>query len=322
MPTPVLFCCDPLNARRVDGHFAAEADAVRAAGGTVGLLDHDALLHGDHERAVARVPTGLGDAWYRGWMIPSGRYTALARALDGRGCRLVVAPDRYGAAHELPGWYRVFAGLTPASVWSPLPAGQEPAAQDLAALAARLRPGPGIVKDYVKSRKHEWDRACFIPDLTDTAALTRVVRTFAELQGEFLAGGIVLREYEPFVEPADGVAQVRIWWLDGAARLVTPHPDGPFAAVPTLDPAPFASAVRRLGCRFVTTDLARRADAVRHACAIRSRRTGSDVTRPESRLHEPPRGAYGTDGPRRSSPGGRPSAPTRPGGSRMSDLAY
>jgi len=44
-----------------------------------------------------------------------------------------------------------------------------PNQQDVAGLAARLGSGPAIVKDYVKSRKHEWDEACFIPDLADLA---------------------------------------------------------------------------------------------------------------------------------------------------------
>ncbi|MET9532494.1 hypothetical protein ABZY02_18320 [Streptomyces sp. NPDC006649] len=50
------------------------------------------------------------------------------------------------------------------------------AAEDLAVLAEPLLPGPGIVKDYVKSRKHEGEQACFIPDLADPAGLSRVVR--------------------------------------------------------------------------------------------------------------------------------------------------
>jgi hypothetical protein len=57
-----MFCSDPLNARRVDTHFTAEADAARAAGGTVTLIDHDALLRGDADAAVQRVPRDLGPA--------------------------------------------------------------------------------------------------------------------------------------------------------------------------------------------------------------------------------------------------------------------
>jgi hypothetical protein len=263
MPTTVLYCSDPLNPRRVDEHFAAEARAVREAGGAVGLIDHDALLRGEADRAVERVASGPGPCWYRGWMIPAGDYAAFARALEGRGAALAVGPDAYRSAHELPGWHSVFAEATPASVWAPWDAaatGEPPDERLVAELAAGLRPGPGIVKDYVKSRKHEWDEACFIPDLSDTAAAARVVRRFVELQGEFLAGGIVLREFEPFVAPESAAAESRVWWIDGRPALVTPHPDSRHRGFEAPELEHVAPAVRALGARFVTTDVALRAD--------------------------------------------------------------
>ncbi|MFE6844604.1 ATP-grasp domain-containing protein [Streptomyces sp. NPDC057686] len=260
MPTPVLYCRDALNPRRVDEHFALEAGEVRALGGAVGLIDHDALLQGDAQLAVAHVPAGLGNVWYRGWMIPSDRYAALAEALRRRGAELIVTPEQYRTAHELPGWHATFAGITPASVWRPTTPGEMPTSDDLAALAEPLLPGAGIVKDYVKSRKHDWEQACFIPDLADTVQLTRVVQRFVELQEEFLTGGIVLRAFETFSRLESVAAEVRVWWLDGEPRLLTPHPDGPFGRglVPDLDHV--APAVRRLACRFVTTDMALRSD--------------------------------------------------------------
>lgn len=260
MPTPVLYCRDPLNPRRVDEHFAPEAREVRACGGVVGLIDHDALLRGDAQQAVAHVPAGLGSAWYRGWMIPSDRYAALAGALIQRGTELLVAPEQYRAAHELPGWYPTFVDVTPASVWRPTEPGENLAAAELALLAEPLLPGSGIVKDYVKSRKHEWEQACFIPDLADVVGLTRVVQRFVNLQEEFLAGGVVLRSFEMFSKPESVAAEVRVWWLDGEPRLLTPHPDSPFGRglVPDLDR--IGSSVQRLGCRFVTTDVALRSD--------------------------------------------------------------
>ena len=54
---------------------------------------------------------------------------------------------------------------------------------------------PIVVKDYVKSRKHEWHEACFIPDAADAVAALRVVARFVELQGDDLIGGLVFREF-------------------------------------------------------------------------------------------------------------------------------
>ncbi len=249
MSLAVIFCSDPLAPRRVDAQYAAEAELVRDAGATVALLDHDALLAGDTTAAVRRVPADLGPAWYRGWMIPGDAYAALAAALDARGVTLLTSPEHYRRAHELPGWYATFAAATPPSVWSVGVPG------DLAALVAPLPPGPGIVKDYVKSRKHEWHEACYLPDLADRAAVQTVVDTFVERQAESLAGGIVVRAYEDF----DTGGEARAWWLDGEAVLITPHPDTPeLRPEPALDAV--APMVSELGCRFVTTDLARRTD--------------------------------------------------------------
>ncbi|MFE2167447.1 ATP-grasp domain-containing protein [Streptomyces sp. NPDC059447] len=261
--TTVLYCADPLNGRRTDPHFAEEARALRAQGATVALVDHDALLAGDADGAVARVPAGAGGVRYRGWMVPAARYAELDEALRRRGAVLLVSPDAYRRAHEFPGWYETFAALTPAGVWLPTVPGEVPDDRRLAALAAALPPGAAVVKDYVKSRKHEWHEACHIPDLADPVALRRVVSRFVELQGEFLAGGLVLRAFEDFVVPEGAAAEVRVWWRDGEPRLFTAHPDSPVpeaAVIPAQDLEPVRAAVRALGCPFVTTDLALRTD--------------------------------------------------------------
>ncbi|MFI6644142.1 ATP-grasp domain-containing protein [Streptomyces sp. NPDC050504] len=259
MTTGFLFCHDPLRAARTDPQFAQEAELVRESGGTVALVDHDALLAGDPSGAVRRVPRDSGAYWYRGWMVPADAYAALERALAARGCSLRTGAAAYRRAHELPGWYGRFDTLTPRSVWR---AGAEGAADPdgLAALAAPLGAGPGIVKDYVKSRKHEWDEACFVPELSDRARLSAVVRRFVELQlGDgALAGGIVLRAYEAFVPGGEA----RAWWVDGEPVLVTAHPDTPEQLPGTKLDGPLREAVRGLGCPWVTTDLALRADGV------------------------------------------------------------
>lgn len=258
-----LLCADPLRPNRPDPHFAAEATAVAAAvrerSATTALIDHDALLAGDAAGAVARVPRGSGPYWYRGWMIPVRRYADLEGALAERGASLLTDTAAYRRAHELPGWYATFEGLTPHSVWHPL-SGTAPTAVPgdgafWSALARPLGKGPGIVKDFVKSRKHEWHEACFVPELSDAEGLSAVVGRMVDLQGDFLAGGVVVRAYERFVPGGEA----RVWWLDGAPVLVTAHPDTPDdRPVPALGPV--GEAVRRLGCRLVTTDLALRED--------------------------------------------------------------
>ncbi|MEV4415222.1 ATP-grasp domain-containing protein [Catellatospora sp. NPDC049609] len=254
-----VFCVDPLTPGRVDPHFAGQARAVREDGRTVALLDHDALLAGDVATAVRRVPRDLGDAWYRGWMIPSGRYAELAGALAARGVTLRVPPEAYRAAHELPGWYPALAEVTPRSVWTPWTPGEPPAQERVAALVAPLGDGPAVVKDYVKSRKHEWDEACYVPDLADTAQTRRVLARMVELQEDSLQGGLVVRRFEHFARRGGRTVEARVWWVHGEPVLAGPHPDTPdLTAEPDL--SAIAPAVAAFGHPFVTTDVALRDD--------------------------------------------------------------
>lgn len=224
-----LLCRDPLGPR-VDPHFAAVASAVSR----FALIDHDALVAGDAPAAVRRVPGDYGPAWYRGWMVTVEQYRALAEALAVRGCTLLTSPDAYAAAHELPGWLSTFTDLTPATVFS----------------IAEAPEGPLMVKDHVKSRKHEPDAFY----AATRAELPAVAARFLERQGEFLAGGLVVRAFEEFTGP-----ETRVWWLDGEAVAVTAHPD---ASTERADPPleRVAEAVRRLPARFITTDIAKRTD--------------------------------------------------------------
>ncbi len=252
-----LFCRAPLRPRRADPHFAEEVRVARDQGLDVALIDHDALLAGAADDAVADVPRGAGPAWYRGWMVPARHWTALGAALAARDVSLLTTPAAYRRAHELPGWYATLAPVTPASVWLPTEPGRAPDTAALAALAARLGRGPAIVKDFVKSRKHEWHGACYVPELADTERLTAVVSRFVELQDDFLEGGIVLRAFERFTE----AGEARVWWVDGAPVLITAHPDSP-GKVPEPKLEGVAECVAALGCPFVTTDLALREDGV------------------------------------------------------------
>lgn len=82
--------------------------------------------------------------------------------------------------------------LTPRSAWIP----RRPpfTHQELSDLLKSFD-GPVIVKDYVKSEKHAWTQACFIPDARDITHALGVIDRFIELRGRDFAGGLVLREF-------------------------------------------------------------------------------------------------------------------------------
>jgi hypothetical protein len=249
----VLVPCDVLRPRRVDEHFAAEARAAADAGMDVAVVDHDALAGGrDVQRAVARV-SGGGEAVYRGWMLRSERYAAFAEALAERGVTLRTSAAQYRRAHELPGWYPSLTALTPRSVWT-----VGTARADFDRARVELGPGPAVLRDYTKSMKHHWHEAAYIPDLADADAAWAVAARFAELRDDDLVGGFVLRRFERFTG-----AEARTWWVGGACRLISPHPDTPDDRPPDdLDQTRLAPLMSTLELPFVTVDLALRSDGV------------------------------------------------------------
>ncbi|MFF4875473.1 ATP-grasp domain-containing protein [Micromonospora sp. NPDC000668] len=249
----LLVPANPLRPRHPDGHFATEAQAARAAGLDVAVVDHDALVQGgDVRRAVASV-SGSGMAVYRGWMLRSEQYATFAEILAERGVVLRTGGEQYRRAHELPGWYAALAAVTPPSVWT---TGSERADFDRARV--ELGAGPAVLRDYSKSMKHYWDEAAFIPDLEDGAAARSVASRFLELRENDFVGGFVLRRFERFAS-----AEVRTWWVDGVCVLIGPHPDSPNDSAPVeIDLAPIAPLIAGLGLPFVTVDLALRTDGV------------------------------------------------------------
>jgi hypothetical protein len=252
MTVLLLVPSDPLRPRQPDEHFAAEAGAAAAAGVQVALVDHDALTGPDNARqAVARVPAGDSEAVYRGWMLSSAQYTAFAGALAAKGVTLRTSPGQYQQAHELPGWYPALASVTPRAEWT---AGD--GREEFREACARLGPGPAVLRDYVKSMKHYWDEAAYIPELGDQAAAWTIAARFRELRDDDFTGGFVVRRFEQFAS-----AEVRTWWTGGTCRLITPHPDTPAdQPPPDIDVTPFTPLIRSRRLPFVTADLARRAD--------------------------------------------------------------
>ncbi|HEX5597295.1 MAG TPA: ATP-grasp domain-containing protein [Micromonosporaceae bacterium] len=245
----LLLPADPLRLRRPDEHFAPEAAAARAAGFTVALVDHDALIRDRAEQAVSTVPAG-GTAIYRGWMMRSEQYAAFAQALARRDVTLRTTADQYRRAHELPGWYSTLAELTPRSAWT---TGDDRA--DFDRVRAVLGAGPAVLRDYTKSMKHYWHEATYIPDLADGEAAWKIASRFRDLRGDDFVGGFVVRCFEEFSS-----AEARTWWVNGTCVLTGPHPDTPDDSPPDVDLASLVPLVAALDLPFVTVDLARHVD--------------------------------------------------------------
>lgn len=266
----ILFCSDALEPTRPDAAYEAEVGAANAAGLDFVLLDFEALTHdGNISRALRRVkaeaePTTVV---YRGWMLRPAIYNQLFDALNERNLRLINSAAAYRHCHWLPEWYPVLEGRTPRSIWlkweGALPV------EEILASARNFGDVPLIVKDYVKSRKHEWNEACFIPSATDAEAVERVTRRFIEGQGAELNEGLVLREFVPFEPLASHsrsamplTKEFRVFVLDGEPLQILPYwQEGDYGALqPPLEE--LRSLAANIQSRFFTMDVAQRRDGV------------------------------------------------------------
>lgn len=258
----LLMCSDPFETRRIDDDWAAERAVAQTHGHEVALVHWESVVAGEGAEAVRRVSTRMPveRAIYRGWMLTPEQYRVLFDALRERGVELITSPERYAWAHTLPGWYDTVSDVTPRSVWVPFTVGDDLA--DACAAARELlshSPDGIVVKDWVKSRKHEWHEACFIPDAT---AIERVVGTFVERQGE-VVGGLVFREYVPLQSlgphPKSGMpmsVEVRVFACQRRILAVMPYWAEASEANIEVPRATLDALVARIGDSFVTLDLA------------------------------------------------------------------
>ncbi|HWZ93546.1 MAG TPA: ATP-grasp domain-containing protein [Polyangiaceae bacterium] len=257
----VLFPSQPFSPREIDADFEVEQLAAREAGLATALVDHTRIVEGAAAAAVARVPNDERVALYRGWMLKPDQYEAMHSALAARGTSLINSPQEYRTCHYLPESYSWIEGRTPRSVWIPVVGDVD--FERVKAVLAPFGDRAIVVKDYVKSQKHYWADACFIPRATDLSAVERVVRRFLDLQGDDLNEGLVFREFLPLqivgTHPKSGMplaAEFRIFWLDG--EPISSHRY--WGELTTFDrPLPFDEirpVAARIPSRYFTMDVA------------------------------------------------------------------
>lgn len=261
----IIFCADPWNARQPESTYATEVAAVEKLGVPFSLLNFEALVEQhNYARAVRRIDAATAPelAIYRGWMLKPDDYAQLYAALVEKNIFLINMPLAYIHCHYLPESYALIRDLSPRTIW--LHTDGQIDFDEIMQLLQPFGAQPVIVKDFVKSRKHEWADACYIPVAADREMVERVVTRFVHLQGEDLAEGLVFREFLPFESlgnhPKSGMPltkEYRLFFCDGQHLLTIPYweegsYDGEFPPLELL--APIA---RRIQSRFFTMDVAK-----------------------------------------------------------------
>ena len=257
----ILFCNDVLQPSRVDQAFAEEAESARQNGFEIALLDFEKLSDEQAEAALRRVRSVEKNVVYRGWMLRPALYEKLFSALQERGATLVNTTAQYRHCHYLPESYDIIARQTPRTVWLPLTG--EIDFDDIMAKLEIFGDKPLVVKDYVKSRKHEWLRSCFIARANDQAEVERVARNFVAGQGDGLNEGLVFREFVSLrsvgthAKSGAPISQeFRLWFWKNQLLHWSTYWDGATYAAETPPLNEFAELARKIESNFFSMDVA------------------------------------------------------------------
>lgn len=253
-----IFCSHPLNKKSVDEDYMEE---YQAAG-----LNHSCALFSYEDLEVGKLSLYGEDikglTIYRGWMMSPNMYENFYNLLLERGIQLINTPKEYAKYHLLPGWYKDFERCTPFSIWS-----ESKNIQDALKLTDGLE-GAFIIKDYVKSRKHEWYDACFIKDIRDKENTERVINNFINRQGSNLEGGVVLRKFESLKSIGNhkdsGMPiseEYRIFVFKGEVLIADNYwNDSGKVNITEDEYTLIESIISKIESSFITIDLARKTD--------------------------------------------------------------
>jgi hypothetical protein len=277
----IIFCANPIDRSKPDSLYESEAEAAARLNFTTSLINFEALVdENDPAKAIRKVrrPAESGgcandNAIYRGWMLTPEQYKKLYDELSHCGIELINDPQSYKHCHYLPEWLELVKEKTPKTIWitkeelgqrEPTNETQSQKLDDL--LKEKLAPfgaNPVIVKDYVKSEKHHWHDACFIPDASDHTNVLSVTAKFLQLRGTALEGGLVFRQFIKFQTLTTHsksamplTKEFRLFVLDGKIiHWFNYWEEGDYQGLqPPIEQ--FSELVQRPRSRFFTMDIA------------------------------------------------------------------
>lgn len=195
----ILFCLEPFETNQVDFVYEAESKAAEINDFELELLDFETLVRDENAVRATRFIKPfdqLESGIYRGWMLKPQIYKKLYDALLVKNLRLINSPAEYKTCHYLSENYRFIEQHTPKTVF--LNVDENFSIEKVFEAILIFGNKPIIIKDFVKSRKHEWFEACFIPDASDNVKVQKTIEKFLELQGEDLNEGLATREFVEF----------------------------------------------------------------------------------------------------------------------------
>jgi hypothetical protein len=249
----IFFPNSPERLNEADPSFASEQIAARAAGFGVALYSHESI-EARQPVMVSNVKSG-SRLLLRGWMMSGEQHEALASAITRHGAQLVVNSADYTEAHYLPHAYRHLWPDTAESIWMK---GDDK--NEAWSLYQKFRDTDALIKDWVKSAKHRWKDACFLPAGTDRARFSEIFHAFRQARGHLFNRGVVFRRYVPLATHGTDmrgfplVEEFRLFFFQGAL-IAMPDADGADEVQQQLPR--WTEIAKKFRSPFVTIDVAK-----------------------------------------------------------------
>lgn len=189
----IIYCDSVFDNKIIEPDYEEEKKSAVKAGFNFSLISFEELTEGNISTALRFVkePEKKELGIYRGWMLTPNQYRDLYDGLIKKNIELINSPVEYKHCHYLPDSYEKIESKTPKSNWT-----IELDNDSILKLMKEFGDNPIIVKDFVKSEKHNWEEACFIPNASDTDKVKSIVNKFIELRGDSLNEGLVFRQFE------------------------------------------------------------------------------------------------------------------------------
>lgn len=196
----IIFCNDPLNAKSVDSSYELEFNNCLKLDYNVELLSFEEIILSNYSKSLKKISKfeNLEIVIYRGWMLKETEYKTLYDELLNFNHKLINDPTQYLLCHYLPYNYELISEYTPKTIWMDVDEKNHYNISDIMEKLKVFNGQPIILKDYVKSQKHNWKEACFIEDSSNEENVKRITDKFIELQANNLTKGLVFREFIEF----------------------------------------------------------------------------------------------------------------------------
>lgn len=136
------------------------------------------------------------EIFYHGWMLSNNQYKIFYDYLNNKGYKLTNSLDQYLTCHQFNNWYSIIKDYTPKSLI--INSSNINIILDSVLDFKEEAKSALIIKDSVKSLKHNWYEACYIPEFAEPLKIAKIIKTFLDIKKDQndLNLPIIIRKFE------------------------------------------------------------------------------------------------------------------------------